>query len=70
MARWGLALVLLAVSIRTANLTLFHWWSAGGPPTPNPEQYAMRGNVFGVVTLLLFGAAVGLGLFNWKRRTR
>ena len=69
-ARWGLAFVLLAVAIWTANLTLFNWWAAGGPRTPVPHEYAMRGNVFAVATLLLFGAAVGLGVFNWKRRAR
>ena len=69
-ARWGLAFVLLAVAIWTANLTLFNWWAAGGPPTPKPEQHAMRGNIFAVATLMLFGAAVVLGVFNWKRRTR
>jgi len=68
--RWSLAFVLLAVSIWTANLTLFNWWAAGGPPAPNPHQYAMRGNVFAVATLLLFGAAVGLGVFSWKRGAR
>lgn len=69
-ARWLLAIVLLAVSLWTANLTLFNWWAAGGPPTPNPQQYATRGNVFAVATLLLFSAAVGIGVFNWKRRPR
>lgn len=65
-----LVIVLLAVSLWTANLTLFNWWAAGGPPTPNAEHYAMRGNVFAGATLLLFGTAVGLGLFNWKRSAR
>jgi hypothetical protein len=69
-ARWSLAFVLLAVSIWTANLTIFNWWAAGGPPTPSPQQYVMRGNVFAVATLLLLGAAVGLGVFTWKRRGR
>lgn len=65
-----LAIVLLAVSVWTANLTLFNWWAAGGPPTPNPQQYATRGNIFAVATLLLFSAAVGIGVLNWKRRVR
>jgi hypothetical protein len=68
--RWSLAFVLLAVSIWTANLTLFNWWAAGGPPTLNPQQYVMRGNIFAAATLVLFGSAVGLGVFNWKRRIR
>lgn len=69
-ARWILAIILLTVSLWTANLTLYNWWAAGGPPTPNPQQYATRGNVFAVATLLLFSAAVGIGVFNWRRRAR
>ena len=68
--RWIFAVVLLAVSIWTANLTLFNWWAAGGPPTPNPQQFATRGNIFAIATLLLFGAAIWLSVFNWKRRAR
>ena len=62
--------VLLAVSLWMANITLFNWWSAGGPPTANAQQFAARGNVFAIVSLVLLGAAVGLGVFNWKRRVR
>ena len=69
-ARWLVIIVLVGVSTWTANLTLFNWWAAGGPPTPNPQQFAMRGNIFAVATLLLIGAAVGLGVFNWRRRAR
>jgi hypothetical protein len=68
--RWLAIFGLLAVSVWTANLTLFNWWAAGGPPTPNPQQFATRGNVFAIATLLLFGAAVGLAVFNWRRRVR
>jgi hypothetical protein len=68
--RWGIALVLLAVSVWTANLTLYNWWAAGGPPTPNPQMYETRGNIFAVVTLLLFSAAVAVALLNWKRSRR
>ena len=69
-ARWLVIIVLVAVSIWTANLMLFNWWAAGGPPTLSPHQFAMRGNIFAVATLLLFGGAVGLGVFNWHRRSR
>ncbi len=68
--RWLVTIALVAVSMWTANLTLFNWWAAGGPPTPNSQQFAMRGNIYAVATLLLFGAAVGLGVFNWRRRER
>jgi hypothetical protein len=70
MTRWLLVAVLVAASLWTANLTLYNWWAAGGPPTPHPELYEQRGNVFAVATLVLFGAAVGVGVFNWKRRAR
>ena len=68
--RWLIVVVLLAVSLWTAKLTLYNWWAAGGPPTPYPEQYEMRGKVFAVTTLLFFASAVGLAVFNWKRRIR
>lgn len=68
--RWALFVVLIVATCWAANLTLYNWWAAGGPPTPNPQQFAARGNIFAVATLLLFGAAVGLGVFNWKRRAR
>lgn len=69
-ARWILVVVLLVGSLRTANLTLYNYWAAGGPPTPNPEMYETRGNIFAVVTLFFFAAAVGLGVINWRRRAR
>lgn len=68
--RWAVALILLAVSIWTANLTAYNWWAAGGPPTPYPHLYEQRGNIFAIATLLLFGAAVVLGVLNSKRRPR
>ena len=67
MKRWIVVGVLLAVSLWTANLTLFNWWAAGGPPTPNPQEYAMRGNLFGLATLLLFAGA-GCAAFVGRRR--
>jgi hypothetical protein len=67
-ARWVCAVILLAASVWTGNSTLFNWWAAGGPPVMNAQQFAARGNLFAVATLVLFGGAVGLGVFNWKRR--
>jgi hypothetical protein len=69
-ARWLLVAVLLAVSVWSANLTVAYWWAAGGPPTLHPELYEQRGNVFAVATLVLFGSAVGLGVWSWERRAR
>jgi len=62
--------VLFAAALWAGNLTLYNWWAAGGPPTPNPQMYATRGNIFAVATLVLFGAAAALGVFNWKRDAR
>ena len=42
MKRWIIVTVLVAVSLWTANLTLYNWWAAGGPPTPNPQEYESR----------------------------
>lgn len=70
MKRWLVAAVLVAISLWSANLTLSYWWAAGGPPTSNPQMYETRGNVFAVVTLLLFSAAVAIALLNRKRLHR
>jgi hypothetical protein len=68
--RWIFVAILFAAALWSANLTLYNWWAAGGPPTPTPQLYATRGNIFAVVTLLFLGAAGGLGLMNWKQRAR
>jgi hypothetical protein len=70
MTRWLLVAVLLIVSLWSAKLTRYNWWAAGGPPTPYPHIYEQRANVFAIVTVLLFGSAGGLAVFNWKRRAR
>jgi hypothetical protein len=70
MKRWIIVAVLLAISLWSANFTLAYWWAAGGPPNARPELYEQRGNIFAVGTLLLFGGAVGLAVFNLKRRVR
>ncbi len=62
MKRWIIVAALVAVSMWTANLTLYNWWAAGGPPTPNPQVYETRGNTFAAVTLLLFTGAVVIAL--------
>lgn len=69
-ARWALFVVLVIATCWTANLTLFNWWLAGGPPTPTPRLYGERGNIFAVMTLLLFASAVGLGVLNFRRSRR
>ena len=67
MKRWIAVAVLLALALWTANATAYHWW-ASDAPTPYAREYEMHGNVLAVVTLLLFGAAIAVALFNRKRR--
>ncbi len=66
--RWIGAGMLLLASLWFGNLTLFNWWAAGGPPTPHPETYALRGNIFFVLTCLLFVGFVTLSILNIRRR--
>jgi hypothetical protein len=65
-----LAVVLLLATAWSANLALFNWWAAGGPPVNDVEVYELRGNVFGVVTVLLFVAFVGVTVMSIRRATR
>jgi hypothetical protein len=65
--RWLPPALLFALSCWTANLTLFNWWVAGGPPTPNPHRFEVRGNIFAVITLLLFASAVTISIMNFRR---
>lgn len=68
--RWLLVVFLFGASCWFANLTLYNWWAAGGPPTPHPEVYARRGNLFLFVTCCLFLAAVLLAWINLRARRR
>jgi hypothetical protein len=51
-ALWLLAFALFLGLLWCLNLTAFNYWASGGPPTPHPEIYRMRGNIF-------FGVACG-----------
>ncbi|KAF0245561.1 MAG: hypothetical protein FD180_1532 [Planctomycetota bacterium] len=68
--RLALLVLLIVATLWVADLTLFNWWLSWGPPSPNPQEYARRANLYAVATLLLFVATVALGVFNWKRRAR
>ena len=67
MTRWLVVAVLLIFAAWTANATLANWWAAGGPPNVNAQQSEPRGNIFAVVTLVLFSAAVATALLKRKR---
>lgn len=57
----------VTASLRLLNLMAFHYWAAGGPPTPYPEWHEAWGNVFFSVA---FGCwAIG-GLGVWLMRDR
>lgn len=68
--RWLLAAVLLLAAGWSLNLTLFNWWAAGGPPTPQPELYELRGNVFLAATVVLFAGFVSVVVINVRRSKR
>lgn len=68
--RWVLAVVLLLATGWSANLTLFNWWAAGGPPVNDVKVYELRGNVFSLVTVLLFVAFVAVVVMNVRRSKR
>jgi len=56
--RFTTFLLLLAV-LWAMYLTAFNYWAGGGPPTPHPEIYRMRGNIFFGIACVLFVAFAG-----------
>jgi len=65
--RWAVDLGLLLVGLWLGNLTLFHWWAAGGPPSAHHETYAFHACVFFVLTCLFLVAFVVLFVMNILR---
>jgi hypothetical protein len=55
--RVGVSVLLLIAASRSFVLALAYWWAAGGPPTPNPEEYASSGNTFFAVACLCLASA-------------
>jgi len=52
-------------------LTAFNYWAGGGPPTPHPEIYRMRGNIFSGIACVLFVAlAVCLWILVRRKKVR
>jgi len=49
-------LLLLLAFLWSLYLTAFNYWAGGGPPTPHPEIYRMRGNIFFGIACALFVA--------------
>ncbi len=66
--RWITVIALLATSIWLGYLGAFNWWAAGGPPTPHPEVYATRSNVFFGLAAVSLAAAVVVTVITLRRR--
>lgn len=45
--------VIAGAALYTANLSLFHFWAAGGPPTPDPAYHLHRGYCFCATSVML-----------------
>jgi len=58
--------LLLAGACYTANLTLYNWWAAGGPPVAEPQRFKSRGNLFCGTTCLFLAGAAGLAWIDWR----
>ena len=65
--RWLADIVLLLLSLWFGNLAVANWWAAGGPPNPNPESYAFRGNISLIIAVLCFIGFIVLLVINIKR---
>jgi len=57
--RWGLSAALVAASAWPAFFATFHYWAAGGPPTPEPYRswHEAWGNLFAAGMLALWASA-------------
>ena len=65
--RWVLSAILVAVGLYLLNLTAYHVWAAGGPPSPNPQWHLMWANRFLMAALVCFAGASAL-LYLLRRR--
>ncbi len=61
---------MLLASIWLGYLAAFNWWAAGGPPTPHPDVYATRGNVFFALAFLCLAASILVAVLTVQRRRR
>ena len=60
-------LSLLLASLWLLNLTLFHAWAGGGPPSDYPEWHFRWSKIFGLCSLAGFISAF-LALWFWRPR--
>lgn len=66
-ARGLWVLVWVVASIWPLNLAAYHYWAAGGPPSPNPEWHEAWGNVFLAAGLACW-AVGGFGVWFMRKR--
>lgn len=62
---WAAAWILTSFWLVTPMA--YHYWAAGGPPTPNPEWHEAWGNIFFAAVLACW-AIGGLGAWFMRRR--
>ena len=61
--------ILFLAFLWSLNLTAFNYWASGGPPTPDPEIYRMRGNIFFGIACVFF-VAFGVCIWSLVRRKK
>lgn len=70
--RWIIDFVMFLLVLWFGNLTVYYWWAGGGPPNPRAAEFIQRGNLYGVVTLILFLAFIVVLVSNvrqtWKNK--
>ena len=62
-ALWVTTVIIFLAFLWTLNLTAFNYWASGGPPTPHPEIYRMRGSIFFGIACVFFAA---FGVCIWS----
>lgn len=65
--RWILSAILLLLTFWAGNLAMACWWAAGGPPNPNAEMYAFRGNIYFALACFFLVAFVILVVVNIRQ---
>ena len=66
--RWVTVTALLGLGLWLLNLSAFHWWAAGGPPSPEPRVHERWGNVFFCSAMGAIAIAVGTAWFLRRRK--
>jgi cbb3-type cytochrome oxidase subunit 3 len=64
------ALALILASAWSMNIAIYNWWAAGFPHAEYGRAFAMRGNIFSVLAIVLFAALVSviLAIFRASKK--